>query len=67
MTKEPHKIQNLEEFKVSYFFQNDPIPPALLQLISVIAVLAAERDWQTYLDTGTHPIFGEMGKEGAYV
>ena len=56
-------IHDLASFKVSYFFQNEPIPPVLLQLISLIAVMSADADHKTFVETGIDPILEGQGKE----
>ena len=66
-SKEEPVISDLASFKPSYFFHNEPIPPILFELVALLAVMAADADCKTFLETGVWPTIDDDGKEGSHV
>lgn len=48
-------IHDLAKFELSYFFQNEPIHPVLLELVTLMAIISADEDYKIYKETGVWP------------
>lgn len=62
--QETKVIRDLAALDTSLLLQMDPIPPVLIELVTLMAVIAADSDWKIFQESGVIPYADPQNKDG---
>ncbi len=57
-------LRDLAALDTSLLLQMDPIPPALIELVTLLAAIAADEDWKVFQETGVIHYADLQNKDG---
>lgn len=63
-TEKTPVIHDLASIDFGLLLAMDPIPPVLIELVTLLAVIAADTDWKAFCEAERSSMLDAKGKEG---